>query len=183
MCTGASWSTTDNYESSKLRNGNFLIKSLLLLLAAIIMVAANWKKKALAIKKSYQRNVLTLTETMAVLVFLYINGVVSDYLILPSENNSLFILEMLRVIIFENIIFKFLFPIHLIFRTQSTLPSLWQIRKNENKEHFLMTKINFVSVNPVTSNTGSKQSSNSKHTQLSGISLKPMEVLPEVDIV
>ena len=118
MCTGAG-STSLNYESSKLRNGNFFIKSLLLLLAVIIMIAANWKKKALDIRKLYQRNVLTLTQTMAVLVFLYINGVISDYLFLPSENNSIFVLEMLRVIFLENISFKFLFPIFLIYRTQS----------------------------------------------------------------
>ena len=73
MCTGASWSKSQNYESSKLRNGNFFIKSLVLLSAGIMMMAIEWKKKALAIRKSYQRNVLTLTETMAVLVFLYIN--------------------------------------------------------------------------------------------------------------
>ena len=178
MCTGAG-SISLNYESSKLRNGNFFIKSLLLLFAAIIMIAANWKKKALAIRKSYQRNVLTLRETMAVLVFLYINGVISDYLFLPSENNSLFILEMLRVILLENIAFKFLFPILLIYRTQSSLPSLWQTREIENKKHFFMTKFNFVPEYPLTVNS----STSSKHSRCTGISVKTIQALPEVDIV
>ena len=198
MCTGAG-STSPNYESSKLRNGNFFIKSLLLLLAAIIMIAANWKKKALAIGKSYQRNVLTLTQTMGVLVFLYINGVISDYLFLPSENNSIFILEMLRVIFLENIAFKFLFPIFLIYRTQSSLPSLWQKREIEIKKYFLMTKFNFAPENLTLNSSkqssnstqlsnsrrssNSKQSSNSRHSRFTGISLKTIpEVLPEVDI-
>ena len=115
---------------------------------------------------------------MAVLVFLYINGVISDYLFLPSENNSLFILEMLRVIFLENIAFKFLFPIFLIYRTQSSLPSLWQTREIENKKHFLMTKFNFVPEYPLTLN-----STSSKHSRFTGISLKTIQVLPEVDIV
>ena len=183
MCSGDG-STGLNNESSKLRKGNFFTKTLLLLLATILMVAADWKRKALAIRKSYQRNVLTLTQTMAVLVFLYINGVVTDYLLLPSENNSLFILEMLRVIFLENIAFKFLFPIFLIFRTQSSLPALWQRREMEHKKHFSMTKFNFVPRYPLLPpNTSFQHSSNSKHSQFSGISSETLQVLPEVDIV
>ena len=143
------------------------------------MMAAVWKKKELAIKKSYQRNVLTLSQTMGLVVFLYINGVVSDYVLLPSENNSLFILEMLRIIFVENIAFKFLFPIYLIYKTQSTLPSLWQRRDTDhNKKHFVMTKLNFAPAYPAKNPT--TISKPSKQPRFGGTSLK---TIPEVDIV
>ena len=141
------------------------------------MAAICWKRR-----KSYQRNVLTLSQTMALFIFLFFNGVITDYLLLPSDKNSVFVIEMLRVIILENLVFKFAFPLYLIVSTQSSLPSLWT-RKRDTQIEFFMTKTNFRPEPSSSSNTGPVHTSFGAEGRLNGSTEIEIEMLPPVQIV
>ena len=92
-----------------------------------------WKKKRVFVKvKKY--NVLTFNQTLKIVIILYINNAVFDYifqsdittvLLYYYSSQQIFTLEMLRVILLENICLKFLMPIFFILNTRTSLRSLW----------------------------------------------------------
>ena len=108
-------------------------KTVVLILVLITTRAIKWKKKRIFVKvKKY--NCLTFNQTLNIVIILYINNAVLDYIFqcniitvllyyLPSK--QIFNLEMLRVIFIENIGLKFIMPIMLIINTKSSLRSLW----------------------------------------------------------
>ena len=125
------------------RYRNFWSKSIMLPFVLATTLGIYWKKKRVLsrIPKS-QRNVLTLKQTVATILFLYANNICCDYLesaFPPTE--FLFILEELRVILVENIVTRFLLPVLLILNTRRTLPALWAEKDCERRE-FFMTKLN-----------------------------------------
>ena len=129
---------------SNARYRNFFVKSLIVLFVVLNTLGIYWKKKRILLRiPKYQRNVLTLNQTVAVILWLYTNNILCDYLLAifpPSE--FLFILEELRVLLGENIVTKFLLPICLILNTRRTLPALWT-EKSWKRQEFFMTKLDF----------------------------------------
>ena len=128
---------------SKARYNNFWSKSIIVIFVLLTTLGIYWKKKRILLKiPKTQRNVLTLNQTVAIILLVYVNNVLCDYLLSlfpPSE--FLFILEELRVVLVENIITRLLLPILLILNTKITLPALWA-EKPWRRREFFMTKLN-----------------------------------------
>ena len=129
---------------SKMRYNNFWNKSLIVLFVLLTTMGIYWKKKRILFRiEKYQRNVLTLNQTVALILFLYTNNMLCDYLlVLSPPSEFLFILEELRVLLGENIITRFLLPVLLILNTRRTLPALWT-EKSWKRQEFFMTKLDF----------------------------------------
>ena len=129
---------------SQARYNNLWSKSMIVLFVLLTTLGIYWKKKRILSRiEKYQRNVLTLKQTVAVILFIYTNNVICDYLLAifpPSE--FLFILEELRVVLVENLLTRFLLPVLLILNTKRTLPALWT-EKTWKRREFFMTKLNF----------------------------------------
>ena len=127
---------------SKARYNNLWSKSIIVIFVLLTTLGIYWKKKRILCKiPKYQRNVLTLKQTVGLIFLLYANNMLCDYLLAlfpPSE--FLFILEELRVILVENLLTRFLLPILLISNTQRTFPALWA-EKHWKRREFFMTKI------------------------------------------
>ena len=146
LCSNPDFLSTLEYRTSKekigtnltddpdlLRFGNFVTKTVVLILVLITTRAIIWKKKRLFVKvKKY--NVLTFNQTLNIVIILYINNAVLDYIFQFNIINALlfflssehiFTLEMLRVILIENIVLKFVMPIIFIINTRASLRSLW----------------------------------------------------------
>ena len=127
----------------KSRYNNLWSKSIIVIFVLLTTLGIYWKKKRLLSKiPKSQENVLTLKQTVAVLLLVYFNNLICDYLLAffpPTE--FLFILEELRVILVENIVTRFLLPVLLILNTRRTLPALWAEKDCERRE-FFMTKLN-----------------------------------------
>lgn len=126
------------------RYNNFWPKSIIVVFVLLTTLGIYWKKKRILCQiPKYQWNVLTLKQTVTLIILIYINSVPGDYLVgafPPSE--YLFIYEELRVILTENLIIRFLLPILLIRNTQRTLPALWTEKPWKRRE-FFMTQPNF----------------------------------------
>ena len=129
---------------SQARYNNLWSKSMIVLFVLLTTLGIYWKKKRILSRiEKYQRNVLTLKQTVAVILFLYTNNLLCDYLLAifpPSE--FLFILEELRVVLVENLLTRFLLPVLLILNTKRTLPALWT-EKTWKRREFFMTKLHF----------------------------------------
>ena len=134
---------------SEARYNNLWSKSIIVLFVLLTTLGIYWKKKRILSRiEKYQRNVLTLKQTVAVILFLYTNNLLCDYLLAifpPSE--FLFILEELRVVLVENLLTRFLLPVFLILNTKRTLPALWT-EKTWRRREFFMTNLNFQSKSP-----------------------------------
>ena len=136
---------------SKARYNNFWSKSIIVIFVLLTTLGIYWKRKRILLKiPKTQRNVLTLNQTVAIILLVYVNNVLCDYLLSlfpPSE--FLFILEELRVVLVENIITRLLLPILLILNTKITLPALWA-EKPWRRREFFTTKLIFQSNFPAT---------------------------------
>ena len=127
-----------------LKNGNLVMKTMCLILATILGVGIAWKKRKLKIKRQ-NFNVITFSQTWLILLLLYLNNVLLDFLFpLIVKEELLFNLEMLRVILIENILFKLLIPILMILQSKATLPYLWIDKDFNGKQMFFMTKQNIL---------------------------------------
>ena len=124
-----------------LRFGNFVTKTLIIIVLLITATSIFWKKRRLLIR--FRRcNVLTFNQTVLLMLLLYICNAVCDYILTSYSGDHAFYLEMLRILVIENIFFKVLFPMFLIIRTRSSLPALWS-NTDDRKVEFFMTKSTF----------------------------------------
>ena len=144
VCSQMIGNTISQEIFDRARYNNFWPKSIIVLFVLLTTFGIYWKKKRILCQiPKYQWNVLTLKQTVTLIILIYLNSVPGDYLVgafPPSE--SLFIYEELRVILTENLITRFLLPILLILNTQRTLPALWA-EKPWKRRDFFMTKLNF----------------------------------------
>ena len=132
-----------------LRFGNFVTKTLIIIIVLITAISIFWKKKRLLIR--FRRyNVLTFNQTVLLLLLLYICNAVCDYILTSYLSHNAFYLEMFRILLIENIFFKFLLPIFFIMSTKSSLPALWSDTV-DRKVDFFMTQSSF---KPRSQNTG-----------------------------
>ena len=105
---------------SKSRYSNFWSKSVVFFFVLLTTMGIYWKKRKILFKiPKYQRNVLTLNQTVGVVCLVYTVSVLTDYLLAcfpPSQ--LLFIMEEVRVMLVKNIITRFLLPLLLILNTR-----------------------------------------------------------------
>ena len=105
-----------------------------------------WKQRKLRIRQRGQINLVTLYQTVGLLVFIYLDNSVLSYL-LGTQQKSVFILETLRIILIENIFLKFLLPILLIINSKTRLPALW-VDKHHRRLEFFTSSPSFIPRRP-----------------------------------
>ena len=129
--------------------GTFFV---LLLTAAIL-----WRKKSLRFKLfslaggRSQINVITLNQTVWIRVIICVDLLVVSFLKSIIDKDRLFLFEMFKLIIIDNICYRFLFPVYLIINTKSCLPELFSqkpIRKLDSykSKHNLIPRGNALNV-------------------------------------
>ena len=96
-----------------MRNGNLGMKTSALMFGLSMAIGMFWKKKKLSISWRRNHNVITLNQTLFLVILIYIDNSLLAYYLGP-EGRFLFTLEMMRIIFIENLAFKFLFPLLLI---------------------------------------------------------------------
>ena len=107
----------------------------------VMTIGMLWKKRRLSIPWRRNHNVITLNQTLLFVILIYIdNGLLAYFL--GTGGRFLFDLEMMRIIFIENLAFKFVFPLLLIWSSKSNLPALWSDRE-ERRLDFFMTKPTF----------------------------------------
>lgn len=101
----------------------------------------SWARKGLARKVNRKQvNVLTLKQTIILIIFLYLDYLIasgSRHLIGIFNSKILFAIEMGRVLLIENILLKFILPLFLIIKTKSKIPLLWAKEDVENVIFFM----------------------------------------------
>ena len=108
----------------------------------VMAIGMLWKKRRLSIPWRRNHNVITLNQTLLFVILIYIdNGLLAYFL--GTGGRFLFDLEMMRNIFIENLAFKFVFPLLLIWSSKSNLPALWSDRE-ERRLDFFMTKPTYV---------------------------------------
>ena len=118
--------------------GTFFI----LLLAAAIL----WRKKTLRLKLfsllggGNQTNVITLNQTVWIRVILCADLLMVHLLKNIIDTNRIFLFDILKLIIVDNICYRFFFPVYLIINTKSCLPELFS-KKPIRKLDFFKSKI------------------------------------------
>ena len=124
-----------------IRNGNLVFKTWALAFGVLCFFGIQWKRKRRLISVRSYYNVMTLKETLLLLVLLHLDSAILSYF-LGGQNKSVFTLEMLRTIFIENLFFKCLVPVYLLFQSKTRLPSLW-MEDSPRKIDFYMTKSSF----------------------------------------
>ena len=114
------------------------MKTCALMFGLVSAMGMFWKKRKLSIPWRGNHNVITLNQTVIFVILIYIDSTLLAYY-LGDEGRSLFYLEMMRVILNENLAFKFIFPLLLIWSSKSHLPALWADREERRLEFFLTT--------------------------------------------
>ena len=120
-----------------MRNGNLAFKTILILLVLILKFGIFWKnrREKKIVKMNY--NIMSLNQTIFLLVLLYLDNTFLSYFIV-DKTNVVFNLEIFRLIFVENILLRFLIPLYLIFDSRTRLPALWA-ENPERKLEFFMT--------------------------------------------
>ena len=113
------------------------VKTTLILLVLILKFGISWKNRRENKKIKINYNVMSLNQTILLLVLLYVDNTYFPYFILDKSKIA-FNMEMLRLICIENIFFRFLLPIYMIIDSKSKLPALW-VENHERKLQFFMT--------------------------------------------
>ena len=127
--------TTVNPDS--LRNGNLVMKTTGLVIVLICTIGIYWKKNRKLIRaRRCQYNVMTLNQTVLLVILLNVDSVVLSYF-LQGKGRLVFTLEILRTILIENIFFKTLVPVYLILQSRTHLKSLWTDKQTERRRFFM----------------------------------------------
>ena len=121
-----------------MRNGNLAVKTTLILLVLILKFAIFWKNRREKKKTKINYNIMSLNQTILLLILLYVDNTFLPYFI-NDKTKIVFNMEMLRIIFIENIFFRFLVPIYMIIDGKSKLPALW-VENHERKLKFFMTR-------------------------------------------
>ena len=122
-----------------------------------------WKKKRMFIPVRGQYNVITLNQTVMLVILINLDTVFS-YLLTPTEQRLGFFMELLKIIFVENIFFKCLIPVYLILCCKRNYATLWVDRKYK-KLNFFMTRPSFIA-RPVVS----KYQTNSESSEVKELS-------------
>ena len=117
-----------------------------LLLAAAIL----WRKKTLSLKLfsslgggGNQTNVITLNQTVWIRVILCADLLLVYLLENIIETNNIFLFEILKLILVDNICYRFFFPVYLIINAKYCLPELFS-KKSIRKLDFFKSRQNLI---------------------------------------
>ena len=121
------------------------MKNVLVVVIIILSVGVYWKlrQQKHPMRVSGNFNVITLKQTVFFLILLSFDNTCLSYVIcwdnlFGISEDVVFVLEMLRVILVENIFFKFCVPLYFLIDSKTKLPSLW-IDRDERRLNFFMT--------------------------------------------
>ena len=123
------------------------MKNVVLIVVILVAIGVYWKKRQQKkpMKVSGNVNVMTLWQTVCYIIFVSLDNTVLSFVISSDflsyfelDENLAFNLEMLRVILVENIFFKFLVPLYLLQNSKTSLPSLW-VERDWRRLEFSMT--------------------------------------------
>ena len=99
-----------------------------------------WKKKHFKHKVvKRQRNLLTLNQIFCIKVLLTIDYIAVECLLSILPRERILIFEMLKLIIVDNICYRFLVPLVLLVNTKKIFPELWS-RASVRRTKFYMTE-------------------------------------------
>ena len=119
-------------EGSKYRQTKMTIFSMRTLVSVSIFIFGILillKKRRLPFNRDkYQFNVVTLKETLGIVLIFYLNAL--NYLIEMDKYLELFILSGVSLVI----------PVALIIKTKQSYPSLWTESDNTRRDKFFMTR-------------------------------------------
>ena len=122
---------------------NFAVKTLRIVVVLVLSLGITWSwtRKGLSGKiNRKQVNVLTLKQTIILILFLYFDYLLTAgcrHLIDLVDSKLLLAIEMGRILLIENILLKFLLPFFLIKNTKSKIPLLWSKDKVGNVTFFM----------------------------------------------
>ena len=143
---------------NSIRHGSIMLRNGVLAAALIYATGIYWKKKRTFIPARSQHNLITLNQTVLFVILINLDGMIS-YLLHPNDQSHVFVLELLKMIFIENILFKCLVPVYLLLSSRRHYAILWNDRKPE-KCNFFMTQPSFVA-RPVISKFKNKNNENS----------------------
>ena len=112
------------------------MKTCALLFGLVMTIGMHWKKRKMSIPWRGNHNVITLNQTLLFVVLICIDNSLLAFL-LGDEGRFFLNMEMMRVIFIENLAFKFIFPLLLIWSSKSHLPALWTDREERRLDFFL----------------------------------------------
>ena len=127
---------SQRHASQMMRNG-------ILVLALICFIGICWKKKRLFIPASSQHSVITLNQTVLLVTLINLDSMLT-YLLHPSDQRIIFVIQLLKTILIENIFFKCLIPVYLLLSCRRHYPALW-VDRELRKCDFFMTPPSFIS--------------------------------------
>ena len=113
------------------------MKNVVLIVVILVAIGVYWKKRQQKkpMKVYGNVNVMTLWQTVCYVILFSLDNTVLSFVISSDflsyfglDENLVFKLELLRVILVENIFFKFLVPLYLLQNSKTSLPSLWAER-------------------------------------------------------
>ena len=104
----------------------------------ILYTSVLWKKKGLKVPRS-RRNLLTMKQTVAIRVWLTFDLYLVQLILMIIPKEKILMFEMIKLIIVDNLCYKFLIPLALIFTSRKKLPQLWSER-SEKRKRFYMTE-------------------------------------------
>ena len=107
-----------------IRHGNQVMKNGALVSALICLLGIYWKKKRVFIPARSQHNVITLNQTVLLVILLNLDSMLT-YVLHPNSQRLFFLLELLKIIFIENIFFKCLVPVFLLHWSRRHYPTLW----------------------------------------------------------
>ena len=102
------------------------MESVTLAIILVLYATVMWRKEQLSHKvNKRQSNLLTLNQTVALSVVVTLDYFIFECCIwiLPEENVLLF--EMLKLILIDNLCYRFLVPLLLLLNTRKIFPELW----------------------------------------------------------
>ena len=133
------------YENPQsLRFGNLVMKNVLVVVIIIMSIGVYWKQRH---QKNPMRvtgnfNVITLKQTVFFLILISFDNTCMSYVIswdnfFGISDDVVFVLEMLRVILVENIFFKFCVPLYFLIESKKKVPNLWADRDHRQLDFFM----------------------------------------------
>ena len=120
----------------------------------ILYVSIRWTKQQFNHTSRTQNNVLSLNQTVAIRVWLQAD-IFSFQLILnmiPTEKIVQF--EMMKIIVVDNLCYRFLLPLILLFSTKKCFPVLWTERPLRTRRDFYQSEMRIIPRRPEPTENG-----------------------------
>ena len=137
-------SQKSRFNPDSIRNGSILMRTVFLTLGMICAAGMAWKKRRDRIRCHTRYNVMTLNETVLLVILIQLDHYLHHALRgVLGTRSFVFTMEMLRNILIENIFFKFVIPVYLIVHSRTHLPALW-VDSEQKYLIFSMTKPSFI---------------------------------------